>query len=505
MDKNHQNVVVGINGPTGIVGKIVLRELFQKKGFIVGAINDLVSGEKVARLVKYDSNRPKFAPEVKYEHENLIIGDQKIPLSHERDPANINWKDYGVDIVVDCTGQFDTYQELEKHRKNGAEYIVISKPKKSKRVLGKNGGIEETVKGAEKIKTVLFGVNQEEIVPEQKLYSMGSCTTNSLAPILKVIDENYGLIFDLALTVHSPTAKQNVRDGPHKLEEFDWSCIDAMIPSSSGAAQVVSEVVPGLFGFSDAQAIRVPNSNVSITYAVCMTKKEVGSEEEFNALIKKKTETDLEGVLGYDGEKLSSKFFNNDSRTGIYAESTLRILPEKKNVLMFGVWYDNKFGYAQKLVDVVNEIKKKVYEPEAARFRCYQKEMQVETWAWDCSDSNDCDDEAIVTMDERMFNELFTRLKKDKSWDFEISDRKKVCFDTGDLIYQAELEYNGDHLTLFNRNRNILDLSGETEREKHLTVRNTIKEYVSKVLHNEAELSRIYDNDISPDDIDCDD
>ncbi len=182
---------------------------------------------------------------------------------------------------------------------------------------------------------------------------MGSCTTNSISPLLKHINRKYGIVTALFNTVHSPTAKQNVKDGYHSSEEFMFSTIDSMIVSSSGADKVISEIMPDLFGKIRGSAVRIPTTNVSFSYVVCTTKVPVKNEAEFNQFVKDLSENELKGVLGYDEYNLSSRFFNSRPETGIYSPSALKVVG---SAISFGNWYDNEFGFASKLVDVARRV-----------------------------------------------------------------------------------------------------------------------------------------------------
>ncbi|PSG88294.1 type I glyceraldehyde-3-phosphate dehydrogenase [Aurantibacter aestuarii] len=326
---------LGING-FGRIGRIVFRATVKRDNVDVVAINDLLDVEHLAYLLKYDSVHGHFDGTVEVKDGNLVVNGKTVRVTAERDPKNLKWDEVGADIVAECTGIFTTLEKADYHIQGGAKKVVISAPSADAPMY-------------------VMGVNDHKLTADQKIVSNASCTTNCLAPLAKVLEDNFGIAEALMTTVHATTATQLTVDGPSKK---DWrggrSALLNVIPASTGAAKAVGKVIPELDGKLTGMAFRVPTANVSVVDLTVKTKKET-SLEEIKAVFKKASkEGSMKGVLGYTEELLASQDFVGDDRTSIFdAEAAIEL-----NSTFFKLvsWYDNEFGYSNKLVDLAEKV-----------------------------------------------------------------------------------------------------------------------------------------------------
>ena len=331
-------VKVGING-FGRIGRMVFRaayENFSNDIQIVG-INDLLDPEYLAYMLKYDSVHGKFAGEVSVEGNYLVVNGDKIRLTAEMDPANLKWNEVDADVVVESTGLFLEDEKARKHIQAGAKKVIMSAPSKDSTPM------------------FVYGVNHETYAG-QDIISNASCTTNCLAPVAKVLNENFGLKRGLMTTVHAATATQKTVDGPSKK---DWrggrGILENIIPSSTGAAKAVGKVIPALNGKLTGMSMRVPTSDVSVVDLTVELEKPA-SYEEICAAMKRASENELKGILGYTNEAVVSTDFRNDARTSIFDEKAgIQLDPTFVKVV---TWYDNEWGYSNKVLEMARWISK---------------------------------------------------------------------------------------------------------------------------------------------------
>lgn len=328
---------VAING-FGRIGRLVLRigqERLQDDVEIV-AINTSAKPDILAHLFKYDSCFGRFNGTVEAVEDGIIVNGKKIVVINEKDPSNLPWKDLGIDIVVESTGKFKKKEEAEKHITAGAKKVIITAP-----------GNDEDV-------TIVMGVNEKDYDPKNhRIISNASCTTNCLAPVAKVIDEEFGIIKGLMTTIHSYTNDQQILDKTHKDLRRARAAAESIIPTTTGAAKAVGKVLPKLKGKLNGFALRVPTPTVSITDLVCEISKPT-TVEELNAKLKKASENELKGVLGYSEEPLVSVDYKGDDRSSIVDALSTMVLED--NMIKVVAWYDNEWGYSSRTVDLINYI-----------------------------------------------------------------------------------------------------------------------------------------------------
>ncbi|MFH1578467.1 MAG: type I glyceraldehyde-3-phosphate dehydrogenase [Candidatus Omnitrophota bacterium] len=333
------SVRVGING-FGRIGRLVLRAGINNKDIEFVAVNDLPVGTKtLAYLLKYDSTFGILDKEVKATDNSLIAGSREIKVLSHKSPAEIPWKDSGIDIVVESTGIFTDREKASGHiGNNGAKKVIISAPAKGEDI------------------TIVLGVNHKKYDPlKHNIISNASCTTNCLAPMVKVLLDNFGLKSGLMTTIHSYTNDQRILDLPHKDLRRARAAAVSMIPTTTGAAKAIGSVIPELKGKLDGLAIRVPTPDVSLTDLTCETEKEV-TAEAINAAFKKASGSDLKGILQYLDIPLVSKDFVGNSYSCIFDSELTRVMPPRLVKLMG--WYDNEWGYACRIVDLIEYIYK---------------------------------------------------------------------------------------------------------------------------------------------------
>ncbi|HBE17312.1 MAG TPA: type I glyceraldehyde-3-phosphate dehydrogenase [Cyanobacteria bacterium UBA11149] len=332
---------VGING-FGRIGRLLLRAALKNSDIQFVGINDLVPPNNLAYLFKYDSTHGVYSGKVEAKEDGILIDDCFIPCLSVRNPAELPWGKLGADYVVECTGLFTDFDGAKKHIEAGAKRVIISAPTKT----------------PDTVPTFLFGVNHHTFDPSKDIIvSNASCTTNCLAPVAKVIDDNFGLAEGLMTTVHAMTATQPTVDGPSKK---DWrggrGAAQNIIPSSTGAAKAVSLVLPQLKGKLTGMAFRVPTPDVSVVDLTFRTSKAT-SYQEICAAMKAASEGELKGILGYTEEDVVSCDFTGDSHSSIFdAGAGIEL---NSNFFKIVSWYDNEWGYSCRIVDLTISMAKK--------------------------------------------------------------------------------------------------------------------------------------------------
>lgn len=329
-------IKVGING-FGRIGRLVLRETLNRENIEVVAINDLLGVDHLAYLLKFDSVHGRFAGTVEVKNGQLYVNSKHIRVTAEKDPNNLKWNEVDTDIVAECTGIFTTLETAQYHINGGAKKVVISAPSADAPMF-------------------VMGVNHMSAKASDTIVSNASCTTNCLAPLAKVIHDNFGIVEALMTTIHATTATQLTVDGPSKKDfRGGRSALLNIIPASTGAAKAVGKVIPELNGKLTGMAMRVPTADVSVVDLTVKVAKET-TYEEIMAVIKKTSETSMKGILGYTEEDVVSTDFNSDPRTSIVdAKAGIGL-----NSTFFKIvsWYDNEYGYSSKLVDLSIHVAK---------------------------------------------------------------------------------------------------------------------------------------------------
>jgi len=332
---------MGING-FGRIGRAVLRAAITRPDIEIAGINDLFEADYLAYMLKYDTVFGTFKGEIKVEGGTLIVNGQKIRVTGEKDPAALKWGDVGAEFVCESTGFFVERAACEAHLKAGAKKVVISAPAKDDTPM------------------FVMGVNHKSLTRDMNVVSNASCTTNCLAPVAKVLHDTFGIAEGLMTTVHATTATQKTVDGPSKKDWRGGRAASAnVIPSSTGAAKAVTKVIPALKGRLTGMAFRVPTINVSVVDLTCRLEKAAGPDAEkayaaVKAAMKKASEGELKGILGYCEENVVSSDFVGDPRTSIFdAGAGIMLNPTFCKVV---AWYDNEWGYSNKLVDLIRHM-----------------------------------------------------------------------------------------------------------------------------------------------------
>ena len=328
-----QKIKVGING-FGRIGRITFRIILERDDMEVVAINDLLTIDQLAYLLKYDSVHGKLNDEISTRDSNLVVNGKEIRVTSIKNPSDLNWNGVGVEVVAECTGIFTTMDKAELHIKGGAKKVAVSAPSKD-------------------IPMFVMGVNSGLINKSNIIVSNASCTTNCLAPIAKVLNDNYGIKEGLMTTVHAATATQMTVDGPAKNFRLGRSSLNNIIPSSTGAALAVGKVIPELNGKLTGMAFRIPTANVSVVDLTVILEKNT-SYEDIKSKFKNASENELKGILGYTEDAVVSQDYigsnltsNFDANAGIELSSTFfKIIS----------WYDNEYGYSSKLSDLIYKI-----------------------------------------------------------------------------------------------------------------------------------------------------
>ncbi len=328
------SVKLGING-FGRIGRLVFRAALQHKDIEVVGINDLFDAEYLAYMLTYDSTHGKFKGTVEAKDGHLVVNGKKIRITAEKDPANLKWKDVGAEYVIESTGLFTTMEPCKGHLSAGAKKVVISAPSADAPMF-------------------VMGVNEKTYKPDMSIVSHASCTTNCLAPVAKVLNDKWGIVEGLMTTCHAVTATQKTVDGPSKK---DWrggrGAYQNIIPSSTGAAKAVGKVIPSLNGKLTGMSFRVPVADVSVVDLTCRLAKPA-KWDEIKAEMKRASENELKGILGYTEEAVVSSDFIGDPRTSIFdADAGIAL---NDTFIKVVAWYDNEWGYSNKTVDFVRYI-----------------------------------------------------------------------------------------------------------------------------------------------------
>ncbi|MCF6279460.1 MAG: type I glyceraldehyde-3-phosphate dehydrogenase [Flavobacteriaceae bacterium] len=325
---------IGING-FGRIGRIAFRIAMKNPEVQVVGINDLLDIEHLAYLLKYDSVHGKFDGTIEVVNGNLVVDGKEIRITAERNPEDLKWDEINTDVVLDCTGIFTTLDKAGTHLKAGAKKVVISAPSADAPMF-------------------VMGVNHDKVKPSDTIVSNASCTTNCLAPLVKVVNDDFGIVEGLMTTIHAATSTQYTVDGAsRKNYRLGRSAINNIIPTSTGAAKAVGKVLPEVNGKLTGMAFRVPTVNVSVVDLTVRTEKSA-TIEELKKAIKNASENEMKGVLGYTEEGVVSQDFVSESRTSVFdAEASIGL---NDNFFKLVSWYDNEYGYSTKLIDLAVHI-----------------------------------------------------------------------------------------------------------------------------------------------------
>jgi len=325
---------IGING-FGRIGRIAFRNAIINEDVEVVAVNDLLDIDHLAYLLKYDSVHGKFDGTVEIKDGNLIVNGSKIRVTAERNPEDLKWDAVGAEIVLDCTGIFTSMSTAQKHITGGAKKVVISAPSKD-------------------VPMFVMGVNHEDVKASDKIVSNASCTTNCLAPMAKLVNDEFGLVEGLMTTIHATTASQSTVDAPDKKNyRLGRSALNNIIPTSTGAAVAVTEVIPELKGKLTGMAFRVPTADVSVVDLTVRTEKSV-TLEQVKAAFKKASEGAYKGVISYTEEMVVSQDFVSNSYTCNFdADASLAL---NDNFFKLVAWYDNEYAYSAKLIELTAHV-----------------------------------------------------------------------------------------------------------------------------------------------------
>ncbi|HXH99082.1 MAG TPA: type I glyceraldehyde-3-phosphate dehydrogenase [Sphingobacteriaceae bacterium] len=328
---------IGING-FGRIGRLAFRAAIERKDIEVVGINDLVEPDYMAYMLKYDSTHGPFKGTIEVKDGNLIVNGKTIRVTAEKDPSNLKWNEIGAEVIIESTGFFLTKEDAQKHIDAGAKKVVMSAPAK-----------DDTP-------TFVMGVNHKDLKPEQTIVSNASCTTNCLAPITKVLQDNFGIIEGLMTTVHAATATQKTVDGP---SAKDWrggrGAYQNIIPSSTGAAKAVALVIPEIKGKLTGMAFRVPVADVSVVDLTVRLEKPA-SYEQIKKAMKDASEGELKGILKYTEDEVVSSDFIGETCTSVFDAKAGIALND--NFVKVVAWYDNEWGYSNKIIDLVQHIGK---------------------------------------------------------------------------------------------------------------------------------------------------
>ena len=331
-------IKVGING-MGRIGRMIVRSIFENKysNIEIKHINNRTNSETCANLIKYDSIHGRFNAEVKFDKKQIIINKKKISFGQETDLNNINWKKFNVDYVFECTGKFNSKEKLLPHLKNGAKKVIVSAP----------------CKNADK--TIVFGVNEQMIKKYDNIISAASCTTNCLAPVANLLNESFKIEKGFMTTIHAFTSDQRILDNSHKDPRRARSASLSIVPTSTGASKAIGEIIPSLKGKLEGIAMRVPTPNVSLIELIFCTKKEL-SVKKINSTFQKFISKQKKKVLKLSNDKLVSIDFNHNSASAIVDASLTNVVG--KNMGKISAWYDNEWGFSNRMCDIAEFIHK---------------------------------------------------------------------------------------------------------------------------------------------------
>ena len=329
-------IKIGING-MGRIGRMVLRAIFENsyKNLDIKHINNRTGPEICGNLIKYDSVHGKFNGDVNFDDKSLIINDKKISFSKHLDLNEINWKKYDVDYVFECSGKFNSKKLLLQHLKNGAKKVIVSAP----------------CKDADK--SIVYGVNHNQINDSDKIISAASCTTNCLAPVLNTLHKNFEIEKGFMTTIHAFTSDQRILDNSHKDPRRARSASQSIVPTSTGASKAIAEIIPSLKGKLEGIAMRVPTPNVSLCELVFSTKENL-SISLINDAFKKSSQNELKGILEITNEKLVSIDFNHNQSSSIVDGTLTNVIGN--NMGKISSWYDNEWGFSNRMCDLAERL-----------------------------------------------------------------------------------------------------------------------------------------------------
>ena len=327
---------VGING-MGRIGRMVIRAIIenQNKDIKIKHINNRSNSEASCTLIKYDSVHGKFNADLDYDDNHLIINKNKITFSQESKIEDINWNKFGVEYVFECTGKFNSKEKLVAHINNGAKKVIVSAP----------------CKNADK--TIVFGVNEDQLNKNDQIISAASCTTNCLAPVANVLHKKFEIEKGFMTTIHAFTSDQRILDNSHKDPRRARSASQSIVPTSTGASKAIGEIIPSLKGKLEGVAMRVPTPNVSLIELVFCTKKEI-SKDKINNAFTEVSKNQLKKVLEITSEKLVSIDFNHNSSSAIVDSSLTNVVGT--NMGKISAWYDNEWGFSNRMCDIAEYV-----------------------------------------------------------------------------------------------------------------------------------------------------
>lgn len=325
---------IAING-FGRIGRLAFRNLMNNPTVEVKAINDLTDNATLAHLLKYDTVHGRYDGNISFDESSITVNGMKIQTFAERDPSKLPWQTLDIDVVLECTGIFRQKDKAAMHLTAGAKKVIISAP-------GKGDGI----------KTIVLGVNDHEISPNENIYSNASCTTNCLAPVMKIINDNWGIEKGSMTTIHAFTADQRIQDAPHSDLRRARAATMNIVPTSTGAAQAVGKVVPEVQGKLSAMAMRVPVVTGSVIEVNCIVKKNT-TREEINAAFKAMAENGMKGVLEYTEDPIVSSDIVGNTHSSIFDANLTEVT---ENLIKVVSWYDNESGYSARIADLAIKI-----------------------------------------------------------------------------------------------------------------------------------------------------
>ncbi len=331
-------VKVGING-MGRIGRMIIRSIIesQNKNIKIQHINNRTNSKTCCNLIKYDSVHGKFNADVDFDEKYLIINNNKISFSQESNLEKINWKKFDVDYVFECTGKFNSKEKLISHINNGAKKVIVSAPCK------------------DSDKTIVFGVNENILTKDDRIISAASCTTNCLAPVANVINQNFEIEQGFMTTIHAFTSDQRILDNSHKDPRRARSASQSIVPTSTGASKAIGEIIPSLKGKLEGIAMRVPTPNVSLIEFVFCTKKKINIDG-INEAFKTASKNQSKKIIEITTEKLVSIDFNHNSASAIIDSSLTNVVG--KNMGKISVWYDNEWGFSNRMCDIAEHVHK---------------------------------------------------------------------------------------------------------------------------------------------------
>ncbi len=329
-------IKLAING-FGRIGRNAFKIAFERPDMEIVAINDITDTKTLAHLLKHDSSYGTYSHEVSFDDENIIVKGKKVRVLAEKDPAALPWGEMGVDVVIESTGLFTKYEDAKKHLDAGAKKVVISAPGKS-----------------DEIKTIVLGVNEDVVTKEDRIISNASCTTNCIAPVMKVLEDNFGIEKAMMTTVHSYTASQRLQDAPAKDLREARAAAENIVPTTTGASKAAAKAIPSLEGKFNGLSIRVPTPVVSLSDITAVLKRDV-TKEEINEVLKKAAkEPYYEGILGVTEEELVSIDFRGNSHSAVVDLPLTDVVGG--NLVKVVAWYDNEWGYSNRLVELTADF-----------------------------------------------------------------------------------------------------------------------------------------------------